>query len=69
MPLIKTIEVATSSPVSIEDALAQAVEEVGRTVRNIDSVVVRTLRASVKDGKIASYDIECNISFRVDSRD
>lgn len=69
MPLIKTIEVATSSPVSIEDALAQAVEEVGRTVRNIDSVVVRTLKASVKDGKIASYDIECNISFRVDSRD
>ena len=67
--MIKTIEVATSSPVSIEDALAQAVEEVGRTVRNIDSVVVRTLRASVKDGKIASYDIECNISFRVDSRD
>ncbi len=69
MALIKTIEVATSSSVSIEDALAQAVAEVGRTVRNIDAVVVRTLKASVKDGKIASFDIECNISFRVDSRD
>ncbi len=69
MPLIKTIEVATSSAVSIEDAIQQAVSEVGRTVRNIDEVVVRKLKASVKDGKVASFDIECNISFRVDSRD
>lgn len=69
MPLIKTIEVATSSPVSIEDAINKAVAEVGRTVRNIDAVSVKKIKASVADGKVASYDIECQISFRVDSRD
>jgi dodecin len=69
MPLIKTIEVATSSPVSIEDAINQAVAEVGRTVRNIDSVSVKKIKASVGTGKVLTYDIECQISFRVDSRD
>ena len=69
MPLIKTIEVATSSPNSIDDAIKAAVQEVSRTVRNLDTVEVKQIKASVKNGEVASFDIVCNISFRVDSRD
>jgi dodecin len=69
MPLIKVIEVITSSPVGVDDAIRKAVEEVSKTVRNVDTVDVRNIKATVKEGRIESYDVICNISFRVDSRD
>ncbi len=69
MPLIKVIEVITSSSVGVDDAIRKAVEEVSKTVRNVDTVDVRNIKATVKEGRIESYDVICNISFRVDSRD
>jgi dodecin len=69
MALIKTIEVATSSTTSIDDAIKNAVAEVSRTVRNVDSLEVKSIKATVKDGVVASFDVLCHISFRVDSRD
>jgi hypothetical protein len=67
MAIVKVIEVIGISDKSIEGAVENAVEEVARTVRNIDSVYVKDIKAHVKDGKIASYGAICNISFRVDA--
>jgi hypothetical protein len=66
MSIVKVIEVIASSEKSIEDAIQSGVTEVSKTVHNIDSVYVKDIKAHVKDGKISSYGVICNISFRVD---
>ena len=66
MAIVKVIEVIASSEKGIDDAVRQAVEEVSKTVRNIDSVYVKDIKAHVKDGKVASFGCICKISFRVE---
>lgn len=65
MAIVKVIEVIGSSNKSFDDALENAVEEVSKTVRNIDSVFVKDFKAHVTDGKISSYGVICKVSFRV----
>lgn len=67
MPLVKVIEVIASSEKSIDDALHNAVKEASKTIRNIDSVWVKDIKAHVKDGKITTFGVVANISFRLDS--
>ncbi len=66
MPIVKVIEVIASSEKSIDDAMKNAVKEVYKTIKNIDSVYVKDIKAHVKDGKITTYGVNCNISFRVE---
>ncbi len=63
--VVKVIEVIASSEIGIEDAVQNAVTEVSKTVRNIDSVYVKDIKAHVVDGKVTTYGVICNISFRV----
>jgi flavin-binding protein dodecin len=69
MAIVKVIEVIASSEKSIEDAVQNAVQEVSKTVRNIDSVYVKDIKAHVKNGKISTYGVICNVSFRVSDDD
>ncbi|MBN3584265.1 dodecin domain-containing protein [Algoriphagus aestuarii] len=66
MGIVKVLEVIASSDQSIEQAIQNAVDEVSKTVRNIDSVYVKDIKAHVKDGKVSSYGCVCKVSFRVD---
>jgi hypothetical protein len=66
MAIVKVIEVISSSEKSIDDAVKNAVKEVSKTVRNVDSVYVKDIKAHVKAGKITTWGVICNISFRVD---
>lgn len=66
MAIVKVIEVIATSAVSFDDAVKQGVKEVSKTVRNIDSVYVKDMKAHVKDGEITSYGVVCKVSFRVD---
>lgn len=66
MAIVKVIEVIASSEKSFDDAVKQAVKETSRTIRNIDSVYVKDMKAHVKDGKIKSYGVICKVSFRLD---
>lgn len=67
MAIVKVIEVISSSETGFEDAVRNAVEEVSKTIHNIDSVYVKDFKVHVKDGKIASYGAICKVSFRVDA--
>lgn len=67
MPLVKVIEVISSSEVSIDDAVRNAVKEASKTVRNIDSVWVKDIKAHVKGDQVTTFGVICNISFRLDS--
>ncbi len=66
MAIVKVIEIIASSEKSIDDAIHQAVAEVSKTIRNIDSVYVKDIKAHVKDGKVSTFGVICNISFRVE---
>ncbi len=67
MAIVKVIEVIATSEKSFDDAVKQAVKETSRTIRNIDSVWVKDMKAHVKDGKIKSYGVICKVSFRLDN--
>lgn len=66
MAIVKVIEVIASSEKSIDDAIHNAVKESSKTIRNIDSVYVKDIKAHVKDGKVSSFGVICNISFRIE---
>lgn len=66
MPIVKVIEVIASSEKSIADAVREAVAEASKTVRNIDSVWVKDIKAHVKDGQVSTFGVVCKISFRLD---
>lgn len=66
MGIVKVLKVIASSENSIEEAIQNAVDEVSKTVHNIDSVYVKDIKAHVKEGKVTSYGCVCKISFRVD---
>jgi hypothetical protein len=65
MPIVKVIEVIASSENSFDEAIKNAVSEVSKTIKNIDSVYVKDFKVHVKDDKVASYGVICKVSFRV----
>ncbi len=67
MKIVKVIEIISSSEKSIEDAVHNAVAETSKTIRNIDSVYVKEIKAHVQDGKVTTFGVNCQISFRVDT--
>lgn len=66
MAIVKVIEVIASSEKGIEDAIRQAVTEVSKSIRNIDSVWLKDTKVHVQDGKVVSYGVICKVSFRVE---
>jgi flavin-binding protein dodecin len=68
MAIVKVIEVIASSTKSFDDAVKQAVKEVSKSVRNIDSVWIKDQKVHVKDGKISTYGVVCKVSFRVSGK-
>ena len=66
MPIVKVIEVIASSEKGIDDAVKVAVKEASKTIRNIDSVYVKDIKCHVKNGKITTWGVICNLSFRLE---
>lgn len=69
MAIVKVIEVIATSEKGIDDAIQNAVNEVSKSIKNIDSVFVKDIKAHVKDGKVTTYGIVAKISFRVNAKD
>ena len=67
MAIVKVIEVIATSEKTIEDAIQNAVSEVSKSIRNIDSVWVKDIKVHVNDGKITTYGVVCKVSFRVEA--
>ena len=66
MAIVKVVEVISSSSKGVDDAIQIAVKEASKTIRNIDSVYVKDIKAHIKDGKVTTFGVVCKISFRVD---
>lgn len=66
MAIVKVIEVIATSEKNFDDAVANAVKEVSKTIKNIDSVWVKDFKCHVKEGQITTWGVICKVSFRVD---
>ncbi len=52
MAVLKVIEVLSNSPKSFEDAIERAVKKADKTLKNIRSVNVENMSATVEGGKL-----------------
>ena len=66
MTVVKIVELIGSSPISWEEAAANAVKEAAKTVRNIKGVDVKRYTAKVKEDKIVEYRAVVKIAFVVE---
>ena len=66
MAMLKVIEVLAESNKSWDDAAAVAIQNASKTIRNIKSIYVKNMEASVTNGKIDKYRINAKISFVLD---
>lgn len=67
MAIHKVIEVISQSDKSWEDAAHLAVKDAAKTVKNIRSIYIKNMEATVKDNKIAQFRVNANITFEVAS--
>ena len=63
MTMLKVIEVLAESDKSWEDAAQNAIDNASKTVRDIKSIYVENLEATVNGGKVEKYRINAKISF------
>jgi dodecin len=64
--VVKVIELMSESPKSWEDAAANAVREANKTLRNIRSVHVKDMTASVENGRVTSYRLNSKVPLELD---
>ena len=65
MPVLKVIEVLSSSSKSWEDATQNAVKEASKSVKNIKSVYINEQSCVVDGEKITHFRVNVKITFEV----
>jgi dodecin len=66
MATLKVIEVLAQSGKSWEDAAQTAVRDAAQTVREIKSIYIKEMEATVENDRIVQYRINAKISFVVE---
>ena len=67
MAIMKSEEILSESAKSFEDAIQTAVSRFSKTVRGLASCHVNSMSTTVKDGKIAMYRVNIQMTFEVDA--
>jgi hypothetical protein len=62
----KVIEIVGSSTVSSDEAIRNAVEKAGKTIRHINWFQVVETRGHVTDGKVAHFQVVLKVGFRLE---
>ncbi|UCH54188.1 MAG: dodecin domain-containing protein [Pseudomonadota bacterium] len=62
----KMLELVGSSTKSTDDAVRNAIERAGKTVRNLDWFEVLETRGHIDKGKIAHWQVKVKIGFRLE---
>ena len=60
----KIIEVVGASDISFEDAAKTAVETAAKSLKDLRVAEIKEMDMKIEDGKIASYRVKVNISFK-----
>lgn len=59
-----TTEVVGSSATSIDDAIRNAVNTAGRTLRNLHWLEVKEVRGHIENNELAHYQVVVKLGFR-----
>lgn len=62
----KLVELVGSSPVSVDDAIRNAIETASKTVRHMDWFETTEIRGHIADGKIAHFQVKLKVGFRLE---
>lgn len=68
MSMLKVIEVLAESEKGFDDAARVAVSKAAETVRNIKSIYIKDMNATVEGNKITRYRVNAKISFLLDGQ-
>jgi hypothetical protein len=66
MSVVKVIEIIAQSSESWEAATQDAVDQVAKTVKHIESVYIQEFKAIVENNKIVAYRVNVKVSFIVE---
>ncbi len=67
MAIMKSEQLMSESTKSFEDAISVAVERFSKTVRNLKSANVNNMSTTVKNGKIATYRVNLQMTFEIEA--
>jgi dodecin len=59
----KTIELISSSPKSIEDAIETGIKRADSTLDNVEGAWVQDIKCVVKNGKVAEWRVNMKLTF------
>ena len=65
----KVTEIVGSSTDGVDDAIRNAVERAGRTLRNLDWFEVVQIRGHLAEGTVAHTQVTMKVGFRLDDED
>jgi flavin-binding protein dodecin len=66
MAIHKVIEVISQSDKGWKEAAQAAVNDAGKTVKNIRSIYINQFQATVSKNKIVQYRVNANITFELE---
>ena len=66
MAVAKTIEIISSSPKGIEDAVQTGIAKAAETVSRIEGAWVKDTKVVVNDGRVAEWRVTLAITFIVE---
>jgi len=66
MSMLNVVEVLAESDKSWEEASNIAIAKAAETVRNIRSIYIKELEASVANGRIAKFRINAKVTFELE---
>lgn len=62
----RVTEISARSEKSFEDAINAGVDRATKTLRNVESAWVKEQRVTVRDGKVAGYQVNLLVTFELD---
>ena len=65
MAVLKVIELLGQSDTSWEDAAQKILEDASKSVKNIRSIYIQDMSATVEDSKISEYRVNAKVTFEV----
>ena len=66
MPVAKVVELVGTSKRNFDDAINEAVQRAGKTLRNVTGLDVVGQKAIVKNGKVVEYRVNLKLAFGVE---
>ncbi len=61
----KVIELIGTSDTGVTEAISEAVHRAGQTIKGLDWFEVQQVRGQITDGKVAWYQVDLKIGFRI----